>query len=213
MAFKSEFFKKLKNELAAEATLVVVSKIRSIAEIQEAYQSGVRDFGENYVQELLFKHKELPADIRWHFIGHLQSNKVKHVLPVIHLIHGVDSLRLLNEIEKQAAKTNQEVRCLLQVHIAKEETKFGFDETELDAVPSNFKQVRLCGLMGMATNSTDTSVIRGEFRQLKLIYDRLKTRHPAFETLSMGMSGDYITALEEGSNMLRIGSLLFGSRP
>jgi pyridoxal phosphate enzyme (YggS family) len=178
----------------------------------EAYSSGIRDFGENYVQELVSKHEVLPKDIKWHFIGHLQTNKVKYLVPFIHLIHGVDSEKLLAEINKQAIKTGRTVECLLQVHIAEEETKFGFDENELTRLELNkYPYVRIKGLMGMASFSSDEELVRGEFRKLSLLYDTLKVKHN-FSILSMGMSADYKIAIDEGSNMVRIGSLLFGER-
>jgi pyridoxal phosphate enzyme (YggS family) len=179
------------------------------------YNLGQRDFGENYVQELVDKYDQLPKDIRWHFIGHLQSNKVKYIAPFVHLIHGVDSLNLLKEINKQALKNNRVIDCLLQVHIAKEETKFGFNEKELQLIIiqikhelHEFKNIRVIGLMGMASFSDDKDLVRNEFRTLKIMFDA----NDQLSTLSMGMSGDYKTAIEEGSNMVRIGSLLFGER-
>jgi len=190
---------------------------------------GQRDFGENYVQELVDKETVLPKDIRWHFIGHLQSNKVKHIAPFIHLIHGVDSESLLAEINKQALKNNRVIDCLLQVHIAREETKFGFDEDELENVQiGKYANVHVKGLMGMASFSDDLDLVRSEFKTLKLLFEKKFINHDAAPaitidhspltihhspfTLSMGMSGDYKIAVEEGSNMVRIGSLLFGER-
>ncbi len=204
----------------AGAILVAVSKTKPVTDIQELYNLGHRDFGENYVQELVEKQVQLPADIRWHFIGHLQSNKVKYIAPFVHLVHGVDSLKLLKEINKQAAKCNRMINVLLQMHIAQEETKFGLDEVELQALMNNPELASLqnfCirGLMGMASFSDDLSAVREEFNNLKRIFDQNKPAQMSnvkFETLSMGMSGDYRIALEEGSNMVRIGSLLFGSR-
>lgn len=202
------------------ATLVAVSKIKPVEAIQELYDLGHRDFGENYVQEMVDKQARLPADIRWHFIGHLQSNKVKYIAPFVHLIHGIDSLKLLKEVNKGAAKNNRTIDVLLQVHIASEETKFGFDSAEL--LDTNIRHeieslnnIRIKGLMGMASFSDDLELVRSEFKKLKNLFDRL-TEHqaPNFEltTLSMGMSGDYKMALEEGSTMVRIGSAIFGSR-
>jgi hypothetical protein len=186
------------------------------------YDLGQRDFGENYVQELVDKYEALPKDISWHFIGHLQSNKVKYIAPFVHLIHGVDSLSLLKEINKQALKNNRIIDCLLQVYIAKEETKFGFDEHELSETITRitnelheFKNIKVVGLMGMASFSDDKDIIRNEFKTLKRFFDtnaQLSTINHQLSTLSMGMSGDYKIALEEGSNMVRIGSLLFGER-
>lgn len=199
-------------------TLVAVSKIKPIADIAALYALGQRDFGENYVQELTEKQAQLTQDIRWHFIGHLQSNKVKYIAPFVHLIHGVDSLKLLKEVNKQAAKHQRIIDVLLQMHIAQEETKFGLDEQELaqllEAISHEpLPNVRICGLMGMASFSDNTSLVRSELKGLKAIYDQYANRAPIEMTiLSMGMSGDYEIAVEEGSNMVRIGSLLFGSR-
>jgi len=195
---------------------VAVSKVQPIESIKALYQLGHRDFGENYVQELLAKEAALPKDIRWHFIGHLQSNKVKYIAPFVHLIHGVDSESLLKEINKQAIKNNRVIDCLLQVHIAMEDTKFGFDENELTQLllkPNNIiqdlKSIHIKGLMGMASFSDDVNLVRSEFKKLKELYNKLNT---SFSILSMGMSGDYKIALEEGSNMIRVGSLIFGAR-
>jgi len=199
-------------ELGANVQLVAVSKTKTVEEILTLYEQGQRDFGENYVQELLDKQARLPTDIRWHFIGHLQSNKIKYILPFVYLIHGVDSLKLLNEINKQAGKTGGLVDVLLQVHIAREETKFGFDAAEvgevMQAAPA-MTAARVRGLMGMASNTEDPAAVWAEFRGLKTLLDRW---FPAGGILSMGMSGDYRIAIEEGSNMVRIGSLLFGAR-
>ena len=202
------------------AVLVAVSKTKPVSEILELYQLGQRDFGENYVQELVEKQALLPADIRWHFIGHLQSNKVKYIAPFVHLVHGVDSLKLLKEINKQAAKCNRVVDVLLQVHIAREETKFGLDEDELIGILHSaelkaLNHVRLCGLMGMASFSGDKNLIRGEFKSLKNIFDKaasIEGENCQMSILSMGMSSDYALAIEEGSNMVRVGSLIFGAR-
>jgi len=180
---------------------------------------GQQDFGENYVQELVDKYDKLPKDIRWHFIGHLQSNKVKYIAPFVHLIHGVDSLSLLKEINKQGLKNNRIIDCLLQIHIAKEETKFGLNSDELEAVLtgelSALKNIRIIGLMGMASFSTNMNIVRAEFNYLKSLfvkYTPLQTANCKLQILSMGMSSDYKIAIEEGSNMIRIGSLLFGER-
>jgi len=193
-------------------TLVAVSKTKPVSDILELYDAGQRDFGENYVQELEEKYSRLPKDIRWHFIGHLQSNKVKQVAAFVQLIHGVDSLKLLKEINKQAEKNNRTIDCLLQVHIAEEETKFGFDEQELLNTNWNelkeLKNIRVVGLMGMASFTDDMNKVRQEFRYLKLLFDK----YSKLTILSMGMSSDYKIAIEEGSNMVRIGSLLFGER-
>lgn len=191
--------------------LVAVSKSKSIQEIKELYDLGQRDFGENYVQELLEKQTALPTDIRWHFIGHLQTNKVKLIVPFVHLIQGVDSIKLLHEINKQGEKLNLVCNCLLQVHIAEEETKFGFDEQELFEAyhqESNFPHVKLLGLMGMASFTEDKERVRTEFRRLKKLYDTI----PRASILSMGMSSDFQIAIEEGANLVRIGTMIFGER-
>ncbi|MEO6682804.1 MAG: YggS family pyridoxal phosphate-dependent enzyme [Ginsengibacter sp.] len=218
------------------ATLVAVSKVRTEADIMELYNLGQRDFGENYVQELVSKQEKLPKDIRWHFIGNLQSNKVKYIAPFIHLIHGVDRPNLLKEINKQALRNDRKIDYLLQVHIAEEDTKFGFDQEELKnllsqndpkSTLSKYPNVQLRGLMGMATFTSDENKIRREFRELKKLFDIYIEENKQIENennieilsgktkpfiLSMGMSADYKIALEEGSNMVRIGSLLFGAR-
>lgn len=216
--------KKLMEELkAANVCLIAVSKIKPPQAINELYALGQRDFGENYVQELVEKQVQLPKDIHWHFIGHLQTNKVKYIAPFVYLIHGVDSLKLLKEIDKQAAKLNRTINVLLQVHIAREETKFGFDEGELNELVNTnsghglhgFNNIKIIGLMGMASFSEDENLVRNEFKNLKRIYDKYaqyQIPNFKFETLSMGMSGDYKLAIEEGSNTVRIGSLLFGKR-
>ena len=197
----------------SKITLVAVSKTKPIEDILELYNLGHRDFGENYVQELVEKAEQLPKDIRWHFIGHLQRNKVKLITPFICLIHGVDSLKLLKEIDKQAEKNKRIIDCLLQVHIAQEETKFGFDKTELlNLELKQFLNVRIKGVMGMASLTDDINKIRIEFKSLKTLFEKLKTQNPELSILSMGMSADYKIAIEEGSNMVRIGSLLFGER-
>ena len=214
MALNIEIYNTIKQELSDnKVTLVAVSKTKPKEDILEAYNNGILDFGENYVQELVSKYELLPKDIRWHFTGHLQSNKVKFIIPFIHLIHGVDSEKLLAEINKQAIKSARKVPCLLQVHISEEETKFGFDEKELLALNFElYKNVAFFGLMGMASFSNDTGKIKNEFKKLHTLYTNLQLSHPSFTTLSMGMSADYKLAIEEDSNMVRIGSLLFGSR-
>lgn len=205
------------------AKLVAVSKTKPLSDIRALYDAGHRIFGENYVQELAQKQGALPADIDWHFIGHLQSNKVKYIAPFVAMIHGVDSLKLLQEINKQAAKNARVIDCLLQVHIAEEETKFGLDAAELEALLQLWQQhrqelvhVRIAGLMGMATNTSDEAQVRKEFRELKTLLEQMNARYftaaDAFRELSMGMSGDYLPALLEGSTLVRIGSLLFGAR-
>lgn len=196
-----------------DVTLVAVSKTRTAEDIKVLYDLGHRDFGENYVQELLTKQTILPEDIRWHFIGHLQSNKVKQLAGFVYLIHGVDSIKLLQEINKQGQKINRKIGCLLQVHIAQEETKFGFDAAELRELAnqlSSFPFAEVKGLMGMATNTDDAIQIRHEFSRLKELADLIPTKQAPI--ISMGMSNDYTLAVEEGSTMVRIGSLLFGSR-
>jgi len=224
MAVNIESYLKITQALKPQqVTLVAVSKTKPVADIQELYDLGQRDFGENYVQELAEKQLLLPNDIRWHFIGHLQSNKVKYIAPFVHLIHGVDSYKLLLEIDKQARKAGRVINCLLQVHIALEETKFGFNEQELlEAMESIHKyklanelqHIEVIGLMGMASLTDDLEQVRKEFKYLKLLFDQCTQLpgHSNLNTLSMGMSNDYQVAIEEGSNMIRIGSLLFGAR-
>lgn len=198
-----------------------MSKFHPASAIQEAYEAGQRVFGESKVQELIEKQAQLPADIEWHFIGHLQTNKIKQLLPYVQLIHGVDSAKLLLEINKEAKKKGLLVNCLLQVHIAQEETKFGFSAEELlhflQSEPFyQLKHVRISGLMGMATNTTNIETIRAEFKSLKSVFDQLKTSvfssQNTFTELSIGMSSDYQIAIEEGSTMVRIGSAIFGPR-
>ena len=217
MSINTKKYQEILNKLHGKATLVAVSKTKPVADIQALYDLGQRDFGENYVQELVDKYEQLPKDIRWHFIGHLQSNKVKYTAPFVHLIHGVDSLSLLKEINKQALKNNRIIDCLLQIHIAKEETKFGLDEKELHELSQlhELKNIRITGLMGMASFTEDNHLIIQEFSLLKKLFDeytQLSTFNFQLSTLSMGMSADYKFALDAGSNMVRIGSLLFGSR-
>jgi len=203
-------------------TLVAVSKTKSVEEIKELYDLGQKDFGENYVQELAEKQSQLPKDIRWHFIGHLQSNKVKQIAPFIHLVHAVDSLKLLQEINRQGKKNDRVIDCLLQVHIAREETKFGLDENELKTLVNTnanelheLQNVRIVGLMGMASFTDDMEKVRIEFRYLKRLFEtyaKLPVDNSQLTILSMGMSSDYFVAIEEGSTMVRIGSLIFGAR-
>ena len=218
MTITIDRYRGLLERLGAGVQLVAVSKTKPVADIRALYEMGQRDFGENYVQELIDKQSALPPDIRWHFIGHLQTNKVKLLIPFVYLIHGVDSLRLLKEIDRQAGLKGRVVDVLLQVHIAREETKFGLDAGELALLMQEWedgvargegKGVRVCGLMGMSSNTTDVAVVREEFRGLKAMLDRY---FPKGGILSMGMSGDYELAIGEGSNMVRIGSLLFGDR-
>lgn len=201
-------------------TLVAVSKTKPVEDIKALYEMGQRDFGENYVQELVDKQPQLPADIRWHFIGHLQSNKVKYIAPFVHLIHGVDSFKLLKEIDKQAAKNNRVIEVLLQMHIAQEETKFGLDDREVDEILngeelSALKNVRIVGIMSMASFVNDEQQIRREFLVAKKTFDHYAHHQVAnvfMQYLSLGMSSDYTIAVECGSNMIRVGSKLFGAR-
>lgn len=204
-------------------TLVAVSKTKPVADIKALYDAGQRDFGENYVQELVEKQPQLPGDIKWHYIGHLQSNKVKQIAAFVHLIHAVDSFKLLLEINKQAAKHTRVIDVLLQLHIADEETKFGMDDKELiefldyyTAQQVQLQNIRICGLMGMASFTEDAARVRREFHHLNNTFKNIKTSYfldkDGFTIRSMGMSGDYRIAIEEGSNMVRIGSLLFGAR-
>lgn len=205
-------------------TLVAVSKTKTVEEIMELYELGHRDFGENYVQELTEKHFILPKDIRWHFIGHLQSKKVKYISPFIHTIQGVDSFKLFQEINKQGIKHQRVINCLLQIHIAQEETKFGFSEEELDELFKNLPSydavdrltnIQIQGLMGMASFTDDFEKVRLEFKYLNNLFDKYsghQSPHIKMQILSMGMSADYQVAIEEGSTLVRIGSLLFGER-
>lgn len=216
---------RINSELPAHVTLVAVSKTKPVSDLMEAYHAGQRVFGENYVQELVEKEHQMPKDIKWHFIGHLQSRKVKLIAPFVSLIHGVDSFKLLQEINKQAEKNNRVIDCLLQIFIAEEESKFGLDEQELfEIIQSDaFQQlnnIRIVGFMGMATFTENKAQIEKEFKQLKSLFDQYKqlneqpksTSNFQLETLSMGMSGDYLLAISCGSTMVRIGSSIFGFR-
>lgn len=208
---------RIKENLPAEVTLVAVSKTKPNEAIHEAYSIGHRDFGENKVQEIQSKEPELPKDIKWHFIGHLQRNKVKYIAPVVHLIHGVDSLRLAQEINKRASQNERIINILLQVHIAEESTKFGFGLDEVRAITSSeelnqLNNIRVRGLMGMATFTDDLDIVRREFKSLRSAFDQIKTSFSDCDTLSMGMSNDYKIAIEEGSTMVRIGTDIFGGR-
>lgn len=215
-------FQQLLNELnARKVALVAVSKTQPPERVLELYHQGQRIFGENRAQELVAKAAELPNDIVWHLIGHLQTNKVKLVAPVVSMIQSVDSLRLLEEIERQAAAHNRVIDCLLQFHIANEETKFGLSESEAFSLLESdafrrMTHVRICGVMGMATFTNDQEHVRGEFRHLRAIFERLRTQYfpdaPYFREISMGMSSDWPIAAEEGATMVRIGSLIFGER-
>ncbi|MCL2416734.1 MAG: YggS family pyridoxal phosphate-dependent enzyme [Bacteroidales bacterium] len=239
----AENLKHIRQQIPENVKLVAVSKTKPIADLEEAYAAGQRDFGENKVQELVAKQPHLPNDIRWHFIGHMQTNKVKFIAPFVHLIHGVDSLKLLKEIDKQAQKNNRIIDCLLEFHIAEEETKFGLNLQEADQIlsstvgagstrPNNhlpqpqiqikggqtppLQNVRICGIMGMATFTDNAEQIRREFRNLHQIFQILKEKYfadqPHFCEISMGMSDDFRIAIEEGSTMIRIGSTIFGNR-
>lgn len=211
----------LRQGIPAGCKLIAVSKTNPVEKIKEAYDAGQRVFGENRVQELTPKFEALPKDIEWHMIGHMQTNKVKYIAPFIHLIHAVDSYNVLEEINKQALKNNRTIPCLLQIHIAEEESKFGFSEQEvLDLIHSEgFKKldrILIVGLMGMATFTTDAGQVRKEFKRLRLFFEQLKSMalppNVMMKELSMGMSGDYKIALEEGSTMIRVGSAIFGER-
>jgi len=211
----------IRKSLPSHVTLVAVSKTKPVEALMEAYEAGQRIFGENKVQELVSKAEVLPADIQWHMIGHLQSNKIKFIAPFVALIHGVDSIKLLEAINKEAAKVNRVIDCLLQVHIASEETKFGFSPDEITAVLATYSLhqlefINIRGLMGMATFTDDHEVIATEFRQLKQLFDHLAAttfvNYSGFDTLSMGMSDDYEVAVAQGSTMVRIGSNIFGER-
>ena len=211
-----ENLKIIKNTIPEYVTLVAVSKTKPVEDLQEAYEAGIRDFGENKIQEMCDKYEVLSKDIRWHMIGHVQSNKVKYMAPFVYLIHGVDSLKLLKEINKQAEKNNRVIDVLLQQFIADEETKFGLDKEEIQHIMQeeiqHLPNVRVVGLMGMATFTEDENQIREEFHSLKSNFDSLKSIYENISILSMGMSGDYQIAIEEGSTMVRIGSSIFGHR-
>ncbi|AUD03972.1 YggS family pyridoxal phosphate-dependent enzyme [Spirosoma pollinicola] len=210
----------IESELHGKATLIAVTKTKPVELLLEAYEAGCRQFGENKVQEMADKQPQLPTDVQWHLIGHLQTNKVKYIASFVAMIHSIDSLKLLQEVNKQAAKHNRVIDCLLQIYIADEETKFGLSADEAEALLqapelNELPNVRIVGLMGLATNTDDESKIRGEFRGLKLLYDKLsQIQRPMirFHELSMGMSGDYRIAVEEGSTLVRVGSAIFGSR-
>ena len=204
-------------ELPKHVHLVAVSKTKPNADLEEAYAAGQRVFGENKIQEMTQKRETLPKDIQWHMIGNVQTNKVKYMAPYVSLIHGVDRYKLLKEINKQAAKSDRVIDCLLQMHIAQEDTKFGFNKEELETVVTDLKanplpHIRIKGLMGMASFTDNQDQIRSEFKTLKQEFDWLQTQHPEANELSMGMSGDFALAIEEGSTMIRVGSKIFGSR-
>lgn len=216
----SKNLSKIKSTLPSHVTLVAVSKTKPVADLMEAYHAGQRIFGENKIQEMSEKWEQMPKDIQWHMIGHVQSNKVKYMIPYVSLIHGVDSLKLLKEINRLAAKWKRTVDCLLQIHIAEEDTKFGLDEKEIHEILNSeelktFENIRIVGLMGMATFTENQEQIKREFLHLKTIFDQynqLNTANCRLNILSMGMSGDYQLAIECGSTMIRIGSSIFGSR-
>lgn len=212
-----ENLNKIKSSLPPHVTLIVVTKTHSVEKLEEVYHAGHLIFGENKVQEMVDKYEVLPKDIEWHLIGHLQSNKVKYIAPFVSLIHSVDSLKLLTEIDKQAQKNSRVINCLLQVYIAKEETKFGLDFTETEQLLQSqmfhqLKNVKVVGLMGMATNTDNEEQIASEFSTLNIFFRKLQTSNPELRTLSMGMSSDYKIAIENGSNMIRVGSSIFGAR-
>lgn len=211
----------IKQLLLPHVTLVAVSKTKPVSDLMEAYEAGQRIFGENKIQEMTAKYEEMPKDVEWHMIGHVQTNKVKYMAPFVSLVHGVDSLKLLKEINKQAKKNDRVINCLLQMHIAEEETKFGMDEAELNELLASeeftqMQNIKVTGLMGMATFTENEAQVKKEFTHLKVIFDSIRQKTEAAnlkpEILSMGMSGDYKTAIECGSNMIRVGSSIFGSR-
>ena len=211
----SDNLKSILSKLPKSVTLVAVSKTKPNAAIMEAYDAGHRVFGENKVQDMVAKFEQLPSDIQWHMIGHLQTNKVKNIAPFVSLIHGVDSLKLIKEIDKRAAQNNRIIDCLLQIHIAEEETKFGLSDIEATQVLSYAKQlknVRVKGLMGMATNTRDESIVRNEFAGLKELFLKFQSVSKDLQIISMGMSTDYEIAIEQGSTMVRVGSAIFGKR-
>ena len=213
----SENISTLKNVLPSHVTLVAVSKTKPNDAILEAYNTGQLIFGENKIQEMVKKWEELPKDIEWHMIGHVQRNKVKYMAEFVTMVHGVDSLKLLKEIDKQAKKHQRKIKCLFQVHIAKEDTKFGLNQEELESILKSeeflgLKNIQLVGLMGMATFTTNTDQISKEFRKLNEIFEKTKMSIPDINVLSMGMSGDFQIAIEEGSTMVRVGSSIFGVR-
>jgi hypothetical protein len=216
-----EKYSAIQISIPKHVTLVAVSKTKPIEVIQELYNAGQRVFGENRVQELVEKHDTLPKDIKWHLIGHLQRNKVKYITPFVEMIHSIDSERLLDEVNSQGGKNNRKIKVLLQFFIAQEETKFGFDWNEIEELfkrrnPESFQSIEFCGVMGMASFSDDENQVRNEFNKLKQIFNQLKQDYfstsTSFCEISMGMSGDYQIAIEEGSTMVRVGSSLFGSR-
>ena len=212
----TENINKIKSEIPENVTLVAVSKTKPESDILEAYNTGQRVFGENKIQEMAAKYEALPKDIEWHMIGHVQTNKIKYMAPFVSLLHGVDREKVLKELNKQALKNDRIIHCLLQIHIAKEDTKFGFSQEEaidLTTRLKNYPNVKVVGLMGMATNTNDTSIVAGEFENLNTLFLQLKeSLGDRFNTLSTGMSGDYKIAIANGSTMIRLGSSIFGAR-
>lgn len=213
----AENIRKFKEELGNDITLVAISKTKPAGDLMQAYNAGQRIFGENKIQEMTEKWEELPKDIEWHMVGHVQRNKVKYMAPFVSLIHAVDSLKLLKEINKEAGKNERTISCLLQIKIAEEDTKFGISEEKAREILESealarYENVKITGLMGMATFTEDMGQVKKEFLKLKTLFHDLKKEYPAFSTLSMGMSGDYKVAVECGSNMVRIGSSIFGER-
>lgn len=205
----------LREEIPEGVALVAVSKTKPVEDLLEAYHAGQRIFGENKIQEMCQKWEQLPKDIQWHMIGHVQTNKVKYMAPFVDLVHGVDRLKLLKEIDKQAAKYQRKIRCLLQIHIAQETTKFGLSAEELQEIlttKESFSNVELCGLMGMATFTEKHAQIEQEFQYLQGLFEEHRAQHPELQILSMGMSGDYPLAIDHGSTMIRVGSKIFGAR-
>ncbi|MBP5400609.1 MAG: YggS family pyridoxal phosphate-dependent enzyme [Bacteroidales bacterium] len=216
-----EKYQEILREIPENVKLIAVSKLHPASEVEAAYALGQRDFGENWAQEMREKHEILPQDIRWHFIGHLQTNKIKYIIPYVHLIHSIDSFKLLQEVDRQAAKHNRTVGCLLQFHVATEETKFGFSMDECEQMLkspefSSLKNVEIKGVMGMASFTDDTAQVRREFQTLHGFFTKLKEEYfaekPDFKEISMGMTSDYPIAIEEGSTMIRVGSAIFGER-
>ncbi|MGS2761286.1 YggS family pyridoxal phosphate-dependent enzyme [Sinomicrobium sp. M5D2P9] len=213
----AENLRNLKKELPEHVTLVAVSKTKPVNDLMEAYEAGQRVFGENKIQEMTDKWEQMPKDVEWHMIGHVQRNKVKYMAEFVSLIHGVDSLKLLKEIDKQAAKHQRVISCLLQVHIAEEDTKFGMDEEEVVRLLQSeelraMEHVKIIGFMGMATFTENETQVKKEFQTLRALFDKASAEHPEIKVLSMGMSGDYTTAIACGSTMVRIGSSIFGAR-
>lgn len=212
-----ENVRQFKSEIPEDVTLVAISKTKPVEDLLEAYDTPIRHFGENKIQEMTEKYKQLPNDIKWHMVGHVQRNKVKHMAPFVHLVHAVDSLKLLKEINKQAKKCSRSIDCLLQIKIAEEDSKYGISAEEAEEILNSdkfkeFENVKVKGLMGMATFTDDKEQVKKEFQHLKSVFDDFKEKYSEMSILSMGMSGDYEIALECGSNMLRIGSSLFGAR-